>query len=287
MDRLAEGERIGVIIMLRDDPHQRALRESGDVRGAAARAAAQAAALEGVAAWTCGGGRTRGPAGTGKGAGTGAMVGGRARLVAGRDEMAELDLAPGACGCPAGGCLACAAVEIRGSFALWAPRTTHRDFLGAALGCGLERSVLGDLFLIREGDAPDGPLEGAHLVVDPEMVPFLEEELTQVGRVTVVTREIPLGDLRAAEPRRRVRRATVPALRLDAVLAAGFGVSRARAAEAVRRGRVQRNWELEERPAAPVREGDALSCRGLGRLEVGPAETTAKGRVGVELARLV
>lgn len=38
VDRLAEGERIGVIIMLRDDPHQRALRESGDVRGAAARA---------------------------------------------------------------------------------------------------------------------------------------------------------------------------------------------------------------------------------------------------------
>jgi len=178
-------------------------------------------------------------------------------------------------------------VEIRGSFALWAPRTTHRDFLGAALGCGLERGVLGDLFLLREGDAPDGPLEGAHLVVDPEMVTFLEAELTQVGRVTVVTREIPLMELRAAEPQRKVRRAVVPALRLDAVLAAGFGVSRARAAEAVRRGKVSVNWEPEARPAAPVGEGDALSFRGCGRLEVGPAEITSKGRVGVELARLV
>ena len=223
--------------------------------------------------------------------------------MAGRDELlAGLELPgpepgpeppAGACGCPgASGCLACGFLEVRGNFA-WAPKTSHRDFLGAVLGCGLERDVVGDLFLLRGGgglggeEEPEATLEGAHLVVVPELVPFLEAELTQVARVPVRARSIPREALRVSEPRRRVRRCIVSSLRLDAVLAAGFGVSRARAAEAVRRGQVQVNWVLEGRPAAVVVQGDVLSFRGQGRVEVGDGEPTSKGRVSVELARFV
>ena len=256
-------------------------------RPEAERAAREAGRLAGVVAWACGG----------------CAGAGRARVVAGRDELlAGLELPgpkpgpeppAGACECPgASGCLACGFLEVRGNFA-WAPKTSHRDFLGAVLGCGLERDVIGDLFLLRGGcgpgeeEEPEATLEGAHIVVVPELMPFLEAELTQVARVPVRARCILREALRVSEPRRRVRCCVVPSLRLDAVLAAGFGVSRARAAEAVRRGAVQVNWVIEGRPAAAVAPGDVLSFRGQGRIEVGEGEPTSKGRISVKLAQLL
>ena len=46
---------------------------------------------------------------------------------------------------------------------------THRDFLGAALGTGVERDQVGDILLAGEA--------GAHILTTPELVSHFEAEL--------------------------------------------------------------------------------------------------------------
>lgn len=75
----------------------------------------------------------------------------------------------------------------------------------------------------------------------------------------------PEGALRP--PRERVRTLVVPSLRVDAVGAKGFGVSRSYFAQGVKAGKVR----LKGRPASPkdeVAPGDTLFAEGLGTLRL-------------------
>lgn len=68
-------------------------------------------------------------------------------------------------------------------------------------------------------------------------------------------------------PRERVRTLVVPSLRVDAVGAKGFGVSRSYFAQGVKAGKVR----LKGRPASPKDElapGDLLFAEGLGTLRL-------------------
>ena len=89
-------------------------------------------------------------------------------------------------------------------------------------------------------------------------------------------------------PERQVKtlRDTVMSLRLDAVLAGGFSLSRTRAAELIRSGRVQVNHQDCLKADRTVAQGDVLTVRGLGRCvlrEVGGL--SKKGRTAVTLER--
>ena len=63
-------------------------------------------------------------------------------------------------------------------------------------------------------------------------------------------------------------RDTVAALRLDAVLAAGFSTSRSKAADFISAGRVSINHRECMKGDRAVNEGDVLTCRGLGKCVV-------------------
>lgn len=64
-----------------------------------------------------------------------------------------------------------AAVHVEGKFVF--DSANHRDFLGACLGTGIERSRVGDILVQGE--------DGAHIMVAPELAQHLELSLTQVG----------------------------------------------------------------------------------------------------------
>ena len=54
---------------------------------------------------------------------------------------------------------------------MWDP-ASHRDYLGACLGTGIERNRVGDIIVQGE--------RCAQLIVEPSLVPHLELQLTQV-----------------------------------------------------------------------------------------------------------
>lgn len=77
-------------------------------------------------------------------------------------------------------------------------------------------------------------------------------------------------------------------LRLDAVAAAGYGVSRSRMADEIKSLNVRVNWKEAKKPSQSVSEGDVISFRSRGRVEVAEIRgTTKKGRMSITLKRYI
>ena len=154
---------------------------------------------------------------------------------------------------------------------------THRDYLGALLALGVRRDMLGDL-LVR----PDG----CDILAASSVAPFLRDNLTSAGRSPLTVTLVPLPELIVPEQAFREIRDTVASLRLDAVTAAAFSLSRGKAAEAVAAGKVFLNGIPCDKPDREVAEGDKISLRGMGKCLVASAGgVSRKGRVCLVLRR--
>ena len=147
----------------------------------------------------------------------------------------------------------------------------HRDYLGAILGLGVSRPWLGDVLVTEDG---------AYVLCLPSVAVTLLDQLTQVGRTGVRLASVPLASVPVPERQQKAVTFTVQSLRLDAVTAGLFRLSRTQAAERIRAGLVQLNYMPCLRPDAPVAPGDILSLRGAGKaslLEAGGS--SRKGRI--------
>ena len=156
---------------------------------------------------------------------------------------------------------------------------THRDFLGALMGCGIKRETVGDLY-VQAGRCD--------FLVTREILPYVLQNLDAAGRTKLRLSPLAPEEISAPPPQVRLIRDTVAALRLDSILAAGFGLSRARAAQYVESGRTAVNALTCLKPDRLLRQGDTVSVRGLGKIELAEAGgTTKKGRTGVQIRRFV
>ena len=156
-------------------------------------------------------------------------------------------------------------------------RLTHRDFLGALMGCGIRREAVGDLCLQpRQCD----------LFVTAELAPYLLDNLTSAGRAHLtLTRIAPSQADRPPQTLQELR-VTVSSPRLDSVISAAFHLSRGSAADAVAAGRVNLNDLPCLKPGRAVQENDTVSVRGLGKLRVlALGGLTKKGRLALTLGK--
>lgn len=154
---------------------------------------------------------------------------------------------------------------------------SHRDYLGSLLGLGIKREKIGDL-IITDG--------GCQVIVDEDIADYIMTNLTKVHRVGVKVQEITISDLRVPEEKTREIFATVPSLRLDAVAAAGFGVSRTKMAAEIAAERVKVNWTVVSDCSHSICAGDIISVRGKGRAEIEKVRgETKKGRLALIIKR--
>lgn len=136
----------------------------------------------------------------------------------------------------------------------------HRDYLGSILGLGLDRVCVGDLVQ----DPEDAAVFYAVVLADKQA--FIAAELTSAGRCPVqVTCCDDLPERIAQGVQRATREATVPSLRVDAVLAAMMHTSRTRAAEYIAAGRVEINHLPLRSSHETVFAQDIFTVRGVGR----------------------
>lgn len=153
----------------------------------------------------------------------------------------------------------------------------HRDLLGAAMGLGLERDALGDVALSNH------PGE-AYLFCLREIAPYISANLESAGRAKLTVSPAESPDV--AEPEGTELRVTVQSLRLDAVLAAGYKLSRAEAQRLIAAGLVKLDHAPELRGDAKLEPGSLLSVRGYGRLRVDELQgETRRGRTTLKLFR--
>lgn len=157
---------------------------------------------------------------------------------------------------------------------------SHRDILGSLMGLGLTREKLGDILLPEEGRC--------QVVVLREATPILLSQWESAGRWKVSLEEIPLSALAPKPPQVKTIRDTVATPRLDAVLAAGFSLSRSKAVSYIAAGKVSINHRECLKADKLVEEGDMLTCRGLGKCLVKEVPGhSKKGRTMLVLERYV
>lgn len=157
-------------------------------------------------------------------------------------------------------------------------KITHRDFLGAVIGTGIKRDKIGDIW----------PVEcGCVMTAAKEVVAYLLQQPLVVKGVAMNPSVIPREDFKSEEKNGRVIEATVASLRLDALAAAGFGVSRSKLTKDILAGRFKVNWQERTQPDFQLAQGDVISCRGRGRAILQEVRGhTKKGRIKVTILRL-
>lgn len=150
----------------------------------------------------------------------------------------------------------------------------HGDYLGSLMGLGIDRDRTGDI-LVRE--------DGADILILAEISEFLEMNFVSAGRTNLSVSVHPAEDL-ILPVRERVRRHdTVASLRLDNLVSSAFGLSRAKAAEAIKRGLVFVDHQEVLKPDAPVEAGAVVNLRHHGKvrlLEVGGR--SRKDRINID-----
>lgn len=160
----------------------------------------------------------------------------------------------------------------------YAEELTHRDFLGALLGLGIDRSLTGDI-LVRE--------KHAWILCLPAAAELLVSSLTEVRR-TAVRAERAAPDLPELRPRYAPLRFNVASERLDAVVAAFSGLSRGKADLLFAAGKVFVNGRAVTDRSARLKDGDILSVRGFGKAVYdGIEQETRKNRLWVSLRKYV
>ena len=156
----------------------------------------------------------------------------------------------------------------------FAANLTHRDFLGALMKLGIERSLLGDI-IISDG--------AAYVFCLEKIAGFIAENLTRVRNDHVTcTRGCTLEE--GFSPAFREITGSVASLRLDAVISLAFNESRSHSVGYIEDGLVFVNGRLITTNAYNLKEGEIISVRGKGRFKYMYTKSeTKKGRYMVVL----
>ena len=134
----------------------------------------------------------------------------------------------------------------------------HRDYMGAVLGMGVDRAWVGDI-ITQDNEA--------YVLCQPSVLRHLES-IDKVGRYGVKAQSIPLTAIPVKEKKVQEMNFTVMSLRLDAVCAGMFRLSRTEAARQINAGNVSLNYAQCLKTDAVIKEGDIISLKGSGKGEL-------------------
>lgn len=160
----------------------------------------------------------------------------------------------------------------------FAEKLTHRDFLGALLNLGIERSCLGDIVIIDN--------EG-YLFCKENISEYIASELFRVRRTEVtvsVVDTLPEGELYKTEE----ITVQISSERLDAVIARVFSLSREDAQSLFAKRLVFASGREIESASYSPKENEKISVRGYGRfIYRGAKSLSKKGKINVLIEKYV
>lgn len=160
----------------------------------------------------------------------------------------------------------------------FAEKLSHRDFLGAILNLGIDRSVLGDIAIVDKC---------AYLFVKEGMAEFVADGLTKVRKTAVKCSLVDCAPEGVLYNTKEVRVQAVGE-RIDALVAKVFSISRDDSATLFSRGLVFISGKCCESVSHKLKEGDIVSVRGYGRfIYRGVEGHTKKGKLNILIEQYV
>lgn len=155
---------------------------------------------------------------------------------------------------------------------------THRDYLGAILNLGIERSKIGDI-LVEDSCA--------YIFIQDMLASFVIEQLTRIRHTAIMVTETDDTDVHC-EPKFEEITGSVPSTRLDCLLALVYNSSRSKLVALIEGGKVFVNGKLITSNGYQVKENDIISVRGIGRFSFkGILSQTKKGRYYVSVQKFI
>ena len=151
-------------------------------------------------------------------------------------------------------------------------KLSHRDYLGALMHLGIERSLIGDILVMDQE---------AYVFVKDAIGPFLMQEWTKVRHTQIFLSEIPLREF-DYQPEFEERRGFCPSFRADVLVGFLCKISRKESSDLIKGQKVFVNGGLVTSNSLLLKEGDILSVRGYGKAVF--SEVTGqskKGRYGI------
>lgn len=152
----------------------------------------------------------------------------------------------------------------------YAQRLCHRDYLGAILNLGIERSLVGDIRIHEQT---------AFVFCKKDFAPFIVDNFTMVKHTPVFCEIVDDTDDIPEQQYEEIHR-SVASLRLDNVVAAMTSSARGKAAELITQGRVIADHEERTSVSFSCKKDMIFSIRGYGkyRLDVPADSFTKKGK---------
>lgn len=153
---------------------------------------------------------------------------------------------------------------------------SHRDFLGAIMNLGIDRSTVGDIFLAEN--------EG-YVFCLSSIAQYIMENLDKVKHTHIKCEKMK-DSLRFIKDEGKTLEITVTSDRIDVVVAGLYHVSRSESLSYFEKGIVYVNGRLCSSNAKNLKDGDVVNIRGKGKfLYQGIVHTTKKDkyRVSVQL----
>ena len=163
-------------------------------------------------------------------------------------------------------------------------KLAHRDFLGAIIGLGIDRTVVGDIL-------PDS--DGAVIFVSASIAEFIKSELTYIGRDKVKVQNVTLPEDFDFERKFEKVHGTVASPRLDAVVSELARTSRESAKGLIHEGLVEHNYFTASESDREVANGDIISIRKSSGTKGGKFivdnldERSSKGRIKLAARRFI
>ena len=149
---------------------------------------------------------------------------------------------------------------------------THRDYLSGLMKLGIKREKIGDI-LVEE--------TGTDIIVSTDIIQYVKNNIEQLKRFSkskIYINEIDI--LKKVTINKEEISIIIPSLRLDCMVSELARVSRSKAEELIKVGRVVVNYEETNKSSKIIQKGDILTIRGKGKYEIGEIiSNTKKGKI--------
>lgn len=169
-------------------------------------------------------------------------------------------------------------VEIRPTAPKFADKLSHRDFLGALMNLGIERSTLGDIFIADKT---------GYVFCHEKVADYMLASVDRIRHTSVkckLLQEAP----EAVKPTLKEEHLIISSERLDVVVAKLFHLSRSQSLLLFREKKVFVNGRCMENNSGVCKAGDVVSVRGYGKFIYGGCiHETKKGNLNITLERYV
>lgn len=155
----------------------------------------------------------------------------------------------------------------------------HRDYLGALMGLGLRREMIGDIIVTSDG---------CDVFAMKSVRNFILENFTKAGRATLKGEEILISQGANEQQKTVTEKITAASMRLDVIVAQIYRLSRNSASESIEKGLVFVNDSQALKCDMRLSQGDKIVLRGKGKAIVEEVSgTTKKGRIALKIKRYV